>query len=300
MITGATSMLGATLIEYLINLKEEIKILAICRKDSKRRHYIPKHPNVKVREISLEHLGQFTSKEHYDICFHFAWAGTDKQSREDAYLQSLNIKYTLETLSLAKRLGCHTFIGAGSQAEYGRIETDMAPNTPASPETGYGIAKYSAGKLSALYARQLGIKHIWVRILSVYGPKDGENTMISSTINQLLKGEVPELTPGEQKWDYLYVEDAVRAFWLMAERGKDQSIYCLGSGQARPLKDYIITLKNEINPLLEVGIGKRAYEKRQVMYLCADISKLKEDTGFEPQISFEEGIKRTILYKKYV
>ncbi|ADZ83437.1 NAD-dependent epimerase/dehydratase family protein [Cellulosilyticum lentocellum] len=295
-VTGATSMIGSALIEYLVD--RNIKVLAVCRKETSKIENLILHPNVKVQFADLNELDQLESTEQYDACYHFAWQGTNAEYREDVYLQNSNIKYTLDAVKMAKRLGCKVFIGAGSQSEYGRVEGKLSPETKIAPENAYGISKYCAGKISAVYAKQLNIKHIWVRIVSVYGPRCGESSMIISTIQKLLKGEEPEFTKGEQVWDYLYCEDAARALYLLANKGKDQEVYCMGSGNPEPLITYLYKIRDAINPNISLRIGKKPYIDNQIMYLCADISKLTQDTGFIPKISFEEGIKKTINYCK--
>ena len=92
--------------------------------------------------------------------------------------------------------------------------------------------------------------------------------------------------------------DAARAFRLVAERGKDGSIYCLGSGKSRKLKDYIKSMRDLVDPKLEIGIGEIDYYPGQVMKLDVDISNLTEDTGFKTKYSFEDGIKETIKWIK--
>ena len=138
------------------------------------------------------------------------------------------------------------------------------------------------------------MEHVWTRILSIYGPYDGENTMMMSTIYKLLRGEKPSLTAGEQMWDYMYSKDVARAFRLIGEKGRSGSTYCLGSGKARPLKEYVIMLRDAIDSSLPLGIGDVPYGDKQVMYLCADIDNLNEDTGFVPEIQFKDGIRETI------
>lgn len=79
----------------------------------------------------------------------------------------------------------------------------------------------------------------WVRILSVYGPNDNAGSMVMSTVRKLKNGETPQFTKGEQKWDYLYSGDAARAFRLLAEKGQSGKVYVLGSGNVKPLSEYI-------------------------------------------------------------
>lgn len=296
-ITGSTGMIGSTLIKLL--LKERFEIVAIARQNSKKINNIPKHENVKIIECDLSNLLSLSSKiSNCDMFFHFGWSGTLGSSRDDVYGQLDNIQYTLDAVKLAKEIGCDTFVGAGSQAEYGFSEEKLSSNTPTNPVTGYGIAKYTAGKLSRILANQLGLKHCWGRILSVYGPGDNPNTMVSSCINSILNNVPFDTTKGDQKWDYLYSEDCARAFYLIAKNGKNNAVYTIGSGNVIPLKKYIEIIKDNINPNYEVGFGNREYYSNQVMYLCADISKLTKDTGFIPKFSFEEGISKTIKWFK--
>ena len=114
----------------------------------------------------------------------------------------------------------------------------------------------------------------------------------------MLNGEAPEYTAAEQMWDYLYSGDAAQAFYLAAEKGRDGAVYCLGSGQARPLREYIEIMRDEIDPKLTLKFGERPYADTQVMYLCADISALQKDTGFVPRVGFKEGIRETVQWAK--
>ena len=109
----------------------------------------------------------------YDVFYHFAWGGTTGDGRNDCEIQEKNIRYALDAAALAKRFGCSAFVGAGSQAEYGRVEGNLNSQTPAFPENGYGMAKLCAGQMTRLYCRQAGMRHVWTRILSIYGPGDG-------------------------------------------------------------------------------------------------------------------------------
>ena len=298
-ITGPTGAIGMALIKECI--ARQIEVLAICHKGSKRIRRLPQSPLVQVLELDLqEYQGYQPDKEQpdYDVFYHLAWNGTIGDVRNDMGLQHANIGYALDAVCLAKRLGCHTFIGAGSQAEYGRVEGDLNATTPAFPENGYGIAKLCAGQMTRIACEQMGLKHIWVRILSVYGPYDGDMTMIIGTIRRLLAKEVPEFTKGEQQWDYLYSGDAANAMRLLAEKGKDGKVYCLGSGKARPLAEYIKILRDAVDEKAPLALGVIPYAKKQVMYLCADIEELQNDIGFIPETDFEEGIRRTIAWVK--
>lgn len=298
-VTGPTGAIGIALCEKL--LRENVTVYAVCRPGSSRIKDLPKAAALHVVECDAKELATLPQKMEgvsVDAFFHFAWAHTIGQGRNDMPAQIENIQSTIDAVRAAKALGCQVFLGAGSQAEYGRVEGLLKSDTPAFPENGYGMAKLCAGQMSRVEAKALDIDHVWIRILSVYGPHDGPMTMISGTIRKLLAGERPALTAGIQRWDYLYAGDAADAFYLAACHGRNGAVYPLGSGQAMPLKDYIIQMRDAIDPALPLGLGEVPYGPLQVMHLQADISALQADTGFAPKTPFAEGIRRTMDWVK--
>ena len=293
-ITGPTGAVGTALTKELVS--KGIEVLLITNPGSKRNANIIDDPLVSTLPCSIEDYEKIenaTGKE-YDIFYHLAWTGAMGAKRNDIRLQEHNLRGALDAVELAKRFGCKKFVGAGSQAEYGRFEGRLTAQTPVHPENGYGYAKLCAGEMTRDLAHQLGMEHCWVRILSVYGPNDNPNSMVMSTIVKLQKGEIPEFTLGEQKWDYLYSGDAARAFRIVGEQGKDGEIYVLGSGEAHPLKEYIEIIRDVVAPHSELGIGKIPYGPKQVMYLVADTTALNQ-LGWRKKVSYRDGIQKTAM-----
>jgi len=297
-VTGPTGAIGTALCKHLV--EEGITVYAVCRPGTPRVGAIPVHERLHVVACDVSELTKLPKLVSgvVDAFFHFAWVHTIGAGRNDMAAQIDNIRYTIDAVNAAKELGCQVFLGAGSQAEYGRVEGALKPHTPAFPETGYGIAKLCAGQLTRMAASQLGLRHIWVRVLSVYGPFDGENSMIVSTVRKMLAGEEPQFTKGEQLWDYLYSADAACAFRMIAEKGKDGAVYPLGGGKAEPLKNYILALRDAVDPKIELTFGGVPYAPNQVMHLCADIEAVTRDTGWVPTTPFAEGIAATVAWLK--
>ena len=293
-ITGPTGAIGMAIIKKC--LEQNTEVLAICHRGSKRIGQISKDEHIKVVEANLQDYNSLyiDPDEKYDIFIHLAWNGTFGDTRNDMSLQSDNIKHALDAVELAARLGCKTFIGAGSQAEYGRVDKPLTPDTPTFPENGYGIAKLAAGQMSRIRCEQLGIKHIWTRIFSVYGPYDGEYTMVMSTLKKLLSGEETHFTAGEQIWDYLYSEDAAEMILNLAETAKHGTIYCIASGDSRPLKEYIQEMYEATGCKARLGLGDIPYGNKQVMCLCVD----KEFIIPGKRTDFSDGIVKTLEYIK--
>jgi nucleoside-diphosphate-sugar epimerase len=291
-ITGATGMIGSSLVKHA--LEQDIEVLCIIRKDTNRFDNIPKSEKIKVVFSGLSEYASLYISEKYDVFFHLAWDKTFGSSRDDVDIQENNIRYSLDAVRLAHRLGCSVFVGAGSQAEYGIVSEPLRSDTPVNPQSGYGIAKYTAGKLSKLLCAQLGLRCNWLRILSVFGPLDGSHTLIMYTINELRADHSPEFTKCEQIWDYLYSDDAARAFLAVGNKGTDGMAYPLGSGDRRRLSEYLESLRDIVNPTGILQFGKKEYYPYQPMFLGADISELTADTGWKPEISFEKGIKMMV------
>ena len=295
-ITGATSMIGAALTEECV--KHGIEVYAVVRSSSGKADRLPKSSLVHLTEGTLETLGELPERlpKGCDTFYHIAWGNTGENRNRSTELQSRNIFYTLEAVKAAAAIGCRRFIGAGSQAEYGPMDVDrIRPDSPVNPTTPYGAAKLASGQLARMLCKEMGLECIWPRIFSVYGIYEKETTMIASGLRKMLAGEPTAFTPALQRWDYLYSRDAGRAYYLIGEKGKDQAVYCVGSGKARPLRDYIESMA-KITGAGEPGIGAKPYPAGAVMNLCADTESLCRDTGFQPEYTFEEGIRETVFW----
>lgn len=291
-VTGATSMLGVATIEEC--LANGVEVVAVVHRNSKNFYRLPQSTNLKIIEADLDEFATCTPDfNDAEVFYHFAWAATTHSGRLNVDVQEMNIRYTLDAVRLAKKCGCHKFIFAGSQAEYGLSDKPLNRETPIKPFTAYGVSKFAAGKLAEMLCKDLGLTFVWSRILSVYGSNDGANTLISYIINSYKKNIQPVLTGCEQIWDYLYAEDAARAFRLLGECST-AGVYVVGSGVGLPLKSYVETIYRLMKPNVPLIFGGKPYAENQVMFLQADISDLRCDTGFEPQISFEAGITRIL------
>ena len=277
-------MLGVATIKQCI--QKDISVLAFVRKNSANMNRLPDSPLVKVVECDLSEMTDFNADGlSADAFIHFGWAFTDKIGRNDVTKQLQNVQYTIDAVHLAKRLGCKKFVGAGSQAEYGTPNVTLTATTPVNPLIPYGVAKYAAGKLSAMECKNEGLEFNWVRILSVYGEHDNEGTLLKQLIHNAKKNIPMGLSGCEQIWDYLHEDDAGAAFVAVTEKGVDGKVYPLGSGVGRPLKEYVKEVIEVVNPEYKPEFGKFSYSPTQPMYLVGDVSELERDTGWKAKKS---------------
>ena len=289
-ITGATSMIGLALVNEL--LTKHVEMLLLVRKTDKVK-YIPKSKLIKIKYCNIDEYDSIKniSNDKYDVLYHIAWASTTGSGREDLYLQNNNVKYSLDAVNLANRFNCKCFIGFGSQAEFGQYDIPLNMNLKDKPIMGYGIAKLSSELMTRSLCNKLGIKHIWTRILSVYGPYDRDNSLIMHIINSIKNNEEVNVTKGEQVWDYIYSKDVASILYLLYKKGINNKTYLIGSADKYKLKDYVEIIKNSIDKDYIINYGAIPYNEKQTMFLSLDNSDLINDLNYKYKYDFESGIK---------
>lgn len=296
-LTGATGAIGLSLIDEL--RARSCEVLVLASPGSKRNSLLAKMVSSSVcwQECALADYESFTSSLRFDAMVHMAWSGGMDRWNIDLNLQSA--RQCATAVRLAARLGCHTFIGTGSQAECGPQNSPLSAATLCAPDTPFGAAKNLAQHLARIEAAHApSMRYIWVRICSVYGPRDRESSMVTASLRKLLKGETPSFSSGEQVWDFLYADDAACALADMLEHGHGGQIYVLGSGNARPLRDYLAALVSPFGIDLAQCLGKVDTEPSTPRLLAADIQPLREHLGWAPRVDFEKGVAHTIAYCK--
>lgn len=299
-VTGATSMLGVATIKAMLANQSTKKVFAIVQPNSKNLKKLPVDDRIVTIECLAKDyklLPEFVD-ERCDVFYHYAWEPSlikDRSRYFDIDVARRNIGYALDAYDIAYKLGCHSFVGAGSQAEYGPVRKDVQrPEDWTNPITTYGVAKDTVRRLLEVKANQYGVSVQWVRIFSVYGVNDRPNTLISSILRKMLRNETIDLTTCQQIWDYLFDEDAGRALYMIGEHAEGSNIYCLGSGSPRPLKEFIVEMQRITGSSSKINYGAIEYGKSDVMCLNPDIASLIKDTGWLPRVAFEDGIKMII------
>ena len=297
LVTGATGFLGSFLTERLLHAGTEVAVLVrpggstaridpvlsrVTRIDGDLRDLPPSE--ARIREFAP------------DIVFHLAWFGVAGKHRNDSKQMQMNLPGTLELVRLAQRVGCRTWIGLGSQAEYGPQDHRLNEDARTRPTTTYGLVKLCTGMAAANLARRLGLRMAWLRLFSMYGPRDNPDTMVSYLIRTLLAGERPRLTACEQVWDYLYVEDAAEAVYQVATTPTAAGVFNLGSGHGVVLREFVEQVRDLTDPGLPLRFGEVPYRPDQVMHLEADISRLECVADWQPATSLRTGLHHTVRW----
>ena len=301
LVTGASGHLGSYLVRRLI--REGAQVFALVRPESDLWRLADVLDQVNVIRADLSDITRAQSsitEAKPEATFHLAWQGVTSGFKNDAQQITLNIAGSLDLFEIIRAAGCKLWVGVGSQAEYGTHNNILTEETPLRPATAYGIAKLCVGLLTKKLCELSDIRFIWLRLLATYGPKDDERHLIPSVIRSLLSHERPLLTSGDQKWDYLYIEDAADAIYQAAVTESAEGVFNLSSGEAHTVRKLVEQIRNIIDPSLPLAFGEIPTPANQIMRLQADISKLREAIGWTPQTSLEEGLWRTVAWSKRI
>lgn len=299
LVTGASGHLGSFLTERLV--KEGAEVFALVRPDSdlwRLADLVDRITIIRTELGDLSSAAEEITDAGAEVVFHLAWQGVTSASRHDP-AQTDNVTAGLKLFDVVRHAGCRVWVGIGSQAEYGPSEEILSEDTPEQPVTAYGASKLKLGQLTKQLSESFGIRYVWLRLLATYGPKDDERHLLPSAIRSLLAGERPKLTAGDQRWDYLYVEDAANAIYQTAINKDAQGVFNLASGETHAIREIIERVRDLIDPSLRVQFGEVPYPSDQQMRLGANIDRLVAATGWRPEVGIEEGLKRTVDWYKH-
>ena len=294
-VTGANGFVGSAVVNWL--LRQGINVCAIVHNNN--RSNLPSHPLLEIVSLdmsSIDTIVNMINLNKYDTFYHFAWEGSAGPARADYSMQLRNVENSLNAIKCAKEIGCSRFIFAGTIMEHETIFAAYEQGNEPGLNYIYGAGKVASHLMAQSLASSLGIDLIWTEITNAYGPGETSPRMVNTTIRKCIKGESPEFTAGTQNYDFVYIDDLARAYYLIGEKGKPFCRYLIGSSTARPLKDFLIEMQKSISPDLEFKFGNVPFSGINLPISYFDTTKTFVDVGFKAEIPFGEGCMRTMQW----
>lgn len=291
LVTGANGFIGKTLVKALLERGCHVVALDIRFDDVLAQDNRVTCVNVGGKEVAA--LEGEIPRQAYECLFHLAWAGTSGPARADYVLQLNNVKLTCDYIQLCKAIGCSRVVYASSINE---METyEYLQSDGISPAGGYiyGTGKLAAHLMGETVAKLSGVEFIPVIITNIYGAGEVSARMINTAVRKLLKGEHCSFTAGYQTYDFIYLTDAIASILAVAEKGQSFHRYYIGSGEPKPLRQFLLEMRDVVAPEAELGLGDLPFQGADIDYSQFDLTKVARDTGYHNQIPFAEGIRMT-------
>ncbi|MCH5164746.1 MAG: NAD(P)-dependent oxidoreductase [Clostridiales bacterium] len=295
-VTGANGFIGKQLVSAL--LSKNIEVVAVAPRFDEILLNDNRIVCLNCKDKTPFDLEEALKDFNADVLFHLAWSGVSGSIRADYNIQLDNVRLACDYAALAAKINCKRFIYASSIVE---METyEYLQSDDANPTGGYiyGAGKLAAHLMAETVAKQAGIDFIPVIITNIYGVGEKSARLINTSIRKLLNGEHCSFTEGKQTYDFIYITDAIASIVEVAEKGKAFSRYYIGSGSPKPLKEFLLEMKDVVAPNAVLGLGDLPFNGIDIDYAQFKLKKVEQDTGYKNKVSFRDGIKMTMDFIK--
>lgn len=229
--------------------------------------------------------------------YHMAWIGVSTTDKNDPNKQLKNIELTYSVLVAAKNIMVKRIIIPGSMSEFSGSNIAVDGYGLDSPADLYAATKVAIRKIAYQFCKANSINLNWLLVTSIYSVDRMDANLITYVIKNLLHNEIVETTKLEQQWDYLCVEDLVRAMILVGDYGIENKIYPIGSGEVRQLSYYVELIAKYLKRENLLKIGAIPYKNAYIDNSIPDIAAIQKDCGFKPLYNFEDEI--VVMIEKY-
>lgn len=296
-ISGADGFIGSYTTKYFLEQGKFVLALDIGKVPNRLSPH-PKMQYVKCDISKTEEILDLIPRGAYDTFVHFAWKGSSGQDRNDYNLQIQNALDTVACLKIANNLGCSRFVCAGSIMEYEIESVTHQQGSHPSMNYMYAMGKHIAHCMCKSVAADIGIDLLWPIVTNAYGIGEVSPRFINTTLRKILEGEPLNFTSATQCYDFVYVSDVAKAFYAVAEKGLPFCEYMIGSGQARPLREFIIEMLEVSKTTISPKFGDIPYLGGEISESIFSINDIKKDCDWIPEVSFAEGIGKTMEWLK--
>jgi nucleoside-diphosphate-sugar epimerase len=246
--------------------------------------YLAKELSENGVEVTSLRRGELPEKPA-DVFYHLAWECATGLGRSDPFTQLHNVEITLRTITDAYLSGCKKFVALGT------IYEKLALPEKFGNADFYVLAKRHAHETADRLAKKLGIDFVWTTVCHPVGNGIKPEQMIAQTVRDLLDGNPPQMGPADTWYDIVSVRDLALGLRLVGDYKLPGREYFIGSGDPRILKNYLTQLPEILGVSTKINLGARPDDGLRFRNEWFDISPLKNDTGYNPKVTFGEAIK---------
>jgi UDP-glucose 4-epimerase len=303
LVTGGAGFIGSHLVEALTASGKSVRVFDNFDTglESNLAHISPA-PTIVRGDVS-DPTAVLEAVRGVDVIYHLAaLASVQKSVEQPDVSHRVCCTGTVNILDAARKQGVRRVVFAASSSAYGAYSSPDPQNeeVPLSPLSPYAAAKLGSEMYLQVFTASYGIETVRLRFFNIFGPRQRADSPYSGVIaiflSLLSSGRTPTIYgDGQNSRDFVYVGNAVQALRKAAAAPTaNGNVYNIGTGKSITLLELVAAL----NRLLGKNIQPKFAEPRagDVRFSCADISRAKRDLGYEPEISLEEGLARTLAW----
>src|SRR3989344_2989679 len=305
LVTGGAGFIGTNIVRELLQRGENVVVLDNFA-TGQRENLADVASDIKLIEGDIRDQKAVTEAfQGIDYVLHQAALRAVERSVDDPLeTNDVNITGTLNVLLAARDAQVKRVIFASSSSVYGDVRGEKQVETmPPNPESPYGLSKLTGEYYCRLFNKLYDLPTVSLRYFNVFGPYQNPESKYSAVIpilvKRLLSGEAPDIHwDGEQNRDFTYVANVVQANLKAATStaAKMGEVYNIGNGENTSVNELYITLQSLLRPTVEPK--RTAKRPGDVFRTFADIAKAKADLAYSPDISFTEGLERSLAWYK--
>lgn len=312
LITGITGFAGSHLADYLLAQHPEVEIHGTYRWRSRRDNieHLTEQGGEKLHLVECElrdpsSVRWAMEKARPDVVFHLAaqsFVPSSWSAPGDTVLSNLNGQINLFEAIRSLELDPVIQIACSSE-QYGMVHPDEVPireTNPLRPLSPYAVSKVGQDFLAYQYFMSYGLKAIRTRGFNHTGPRRGDVFVTSNFARQVARIELGLMPPVirvgnlDAVRDFTDVRDMVRAYWLAVTKGKPGEVYNVATGKGMTIREMLDRLLALAEVDVKVETDPDRLRPSDVEILIGDASKFRADTGWEPEIPFEQTLRNTL------
>ena len=298
LVTGGAGFIGSHLVDALIEKGEEV--LIVDDLSTGKKEFVNPKAIFFQGDIRSAETQKKIKNFQPEVVFHLAAQKSVRDSiRKPAYDADINIIGLLKLLETCVAIGIKKFIFASTGgAMYGEGAKLPAKETePATPESPYGLAKFTSEKYLELLSKLNNFKYTVLRLANVYGPRQdpfGEAGVVAIFCKRAIAKETLFVNgDGKQTRDYIYVQDVVAAFLKVLENDKN-GIYNISTKKELSVLDITALIKK--NHSHQVAYEHKEPMPGEILRSVLDSKKAQDELGWQAQVGFEQGLSKTYQY----
>lgn len=291
LVTGGCGFLGSHLVKRLLQEKAQVSVIDLKEGDHEEVTYY------KVPLNAVNQLRDIIADVAPEVIFHLA---ADLNRRRDFNLApellDTNLRGTVHLLNALKSISYERFVFVSTSEVYGgnHLKAPFKETDPVHPASPYSLSKYAAEVALRTYSEMEQKPFTILRLFNFFGPGLADHFFMSQLISALRRAAPFDMTGGEQKRDFLFVDDVIEALIAALGAPAKNDLFNVCSGQGHELKTMALTLRELLQSSSVINFGALPYRPNEIWNMVGDRQKIKAVLNWEPKYSLREGLQHLL------